>query len=105
MSEPTLDLSWERTLKVWWAFTWRTFVGSILLGAVLGGLAGFMVGIAGHPELGGQAGRAAGQWAFVPISILTIRMVLKKRPFGDFRIGLVPRDMVAVATPTPEQSS
>lgn len=87
---PEVELTWKRMISVWWLITWRSGVGAVLLG----GLAGFMIGlfgaIAGISDAASQmmatlAGAALGTvWA-----VFVVRSAFTKR-FGDFRLALVP---------------
>jgi hypothetical protein len=61
----------------------------MLLGAILGALAGIALAIMGHPELASLAGGFAG-FALMPFwGLLVVHMALKKQ-YRSFRIALVP---------------
>jgi hypothetical protein len=83
-----LEVTFGRTVTVWWSLVWRTFVFSALLGAVLGFVGGIIVSVAGHPELGGAVGALLGWLGSIPVTIAVLRIVLRKQ-FGDFAIKLV----------------
>lgn len=83
-----LEVTFERTITVWWSFIWRTAVFSMLLGAFLGLSGGIVVGIAGHGELGGAVGALLGWLGSIPVSIAVLRIVLRKQ-FNGFTIKLV----------------
>jgi uncharacterized membrane protein len=86
-----LEPTWGRALRVWWLIVWRSMLGAIVFGAIVGGIFGFVVGILQLPAqiittfaplLGGSIGLV---WA-----VMVTRMALRKR-YSDFRIALVPR--------------
>ena len=85
-----LEVTWQRALRVWWSYTWRTLVFSILLGIVLGATAGIALGAMGKAHLARRAGETLGQLGTIPVSLLVMRMVLRKQ-FKEFSIRLVPR--------------
>jgi hypothetical protein len=88
MSPEFLEVTFGRTITVWWSFVWRTFVFSALMGALLGFGGGIVVGAAGHPELGGAVGALLGWLGSIPVTIAVLRIVLRKQ-FGSFAIKLV----------------
>ncbi|WP_050627972.1 GYF domain-containing protein [Bradyrhizobium viridifuturi] len=87
-----LDITLGRLLRIYWLFIWRSFLGSILIGAVLGFIIGLVLGVLGAPRTllqttTGLAGAAVGLiW-----SIVCLRMALEKK-YSDFRIALLPRE-------------
>jgi hypothetical protein len=87
-SSKYLDITFERTIAIWWSFVWRSMLFSALLGAFLGLGSGAILGVLGHPELGGPVGAVLGWLGAFPVSIVVLRMVLGKE-FGDFVIRLV----------------
>ena len=95
MSE--MEVTFGRTLRVWWAFTWRSLVLSILLGAVVGFLVGLVIGVAG-PQLGiydttgaiRSVAQILGLVVGVLVSIWAMKESLSKRDFGGFRLVMVP---------------
>jgi hypothetical protein len=87
-SSDFLDVTFERTIAIWWSFSWRAVVFSVPLGAFLGLVGGLIVGGAGHPELGGAVGALLGWCASIPVSIAVLRMVLRKQ-FSGFAIKFV----------------
>jgi len=82
-----VELSFQRLLSIWWLLLWR----GLMLGTILGGAAGFVAGImmalVGHRELGliasGYAGLAVSPFA----GLLVTHWALKKQ-YNDFRILL-----------------
>jgi hypothetical protein len=86
-----LDATWGRVLRIWWLFLWRSLIGAVLLGAIIGAVFGFIIGVlglshqiiaVGSPIIGAIVGSI---WA-----VLVMRMALRKH-YSDFRIVLVPR--------------
>jgi hypothetical protein len=97
-SQTELAVTWPRTLRVWWALAWRSFLAIPLAGAI-GCVVGFVMGFLGpllHVDprhvmlaiqlvtipMGAAIGVLVGLWA--------TRAVLKK-PFREFRITLISR--------------
>jgi uncharacterized membrane protein YdjX (TVP38/TMEM64 family) len=85
-----LEVTFSRVLSVWWLLFWRAALGSVLLG----GIAGFIIGIGFgilhkplEPIFPTVAGGIVGFiWFF-----LVVRMALRKK-YRDFRIALVPHN-------------
>jgi hypothetical protein len=44
------SLSWRRALVLWWSFFWRAFLYGVVLGMLLGGMAGFYAVVSGASE-------------------------------------------------------
>ena len=84
----SLEVTWSRTLQVWWSYAWRCVLLSMLLGIVLGAIGGFIVGILGRPQLGGIVGAVLGYLGWIPVSIVMLKVILKKK-FKTFSIELV----------------
>ncbi|TWC00846.1 uncharacterized protein DUF4339 [Bradyrhizobium macuxiense] len=88
-----LDITLGRLLRIYWLFIWRSLLGSVAIGFVLGLVIGFVLGALGEPRamiktVTGPVGAIAGLiW-----SIVCLRMALEKK-YSDFRIALVPRDI------------
>jgi len=83
-----LDVTLERVLVIWWSLVWRTLVFGIVVGAVLGFCGGFLVGFAGHPELGTAVGLILGWLGSIPLSIVLLRIVLMKK-YPEFSIRII----------------
>lgn len=88
MVPSVLDVTLERTLIVWWSFMWRVVVWSMVLGVALGFAGGVVVGMVGKPELGAAVGALLGWLGSIPVTIVVLRVVLRKH-YGDFTIQLV----------------
>ena len=83
-----LEITWDRVLVLWWGLVWRTTVFGVAVGAALGFCGGFLVGLAGHPELGVAVGMLLSWLASIPLSIVILRIVLRRR-FAEFSVRLV----------------
>ena len=87
-----LEVTWGRTLRVWWAYLWRNLiaiVAAMVLAVVVGAILGFILGAAGVPPktihfIGAPIGFAIG----LAISIVPMKLILGK-DFGEFRLLLV----------------
>jgi hypothetical protein len=84
-----LEVTWARTLSVWWLIIWRGTLGSFLIGGLLGFIVGFTFGVLRTPMdplipaiLGGVGG--------VIWFVVVVRMALKNQ-YREFQIALVPR--------------
>lgn len=85
-----IELTLEKTMPIWWAFAWRAVLVSMLAGAVLGAIGGFIVGVAGSPQLGGAVGSLLGFFASIPVSIWALKSALSKT-YGNYAMVLVKR--------------
>ncbi len=85
-----IELTLERTMPIWWAFAWRAFLISMLAGLVLGAIGGFIVGVAGSPQLGGAVGSLLGLFAAIPVSIWAMKSALSKT-YGIYSVVLIKR--------------
>src|SRR5689334_16895675 len=83
-----LEMTWRRTLVVWWALLWRSALFSGVLGAVLGFVGGVVVALRGRPDLSATVGRILGQLASLPVSLIVLRRILRK-DFKDFSVRLI----------------
>jgi len=95
-----LEVTWGRTLRIYWALVWRGTLLCGLAGFVVGFLFGFAFALAGRNDLIETwwfAYLATPLWIFIAIWLL--RYVMRKKTFADFRIALVP------AEPPPPASS
>ena len=88
-SEFAADFTWDRIVRIWWALLWRATVYSAIVGGVLGAIGGFIVGVAGRPELGASVGAVLGWLGSIPVSLLVLGIALRKR-YGQFSIKVIP---------------
>lgn len=76
-------------LRVWWAYTWRTFLGAAAIGFVIGLILGFVGSAFGFESTDlSVINLVVGFPIGLIWSIFAFRMVLAKN-FGDFKICLV----------------
>jgi len=91
-----LEITWMRTIKVWWSYLWRNLIAIIvamLVGAIIGFILGFIMGALG---ISSQTIR----FVVAPISgiigllisIVPMKMILGKN-YGEFRLVLVKNDI------------
>ena len=83
-----VEVTYGNTLRVWWSFVWRVMLFSIILGAVLGFIGGFIVGAMGKPELGGVVGGILGYLGSIPVSIWVLKKILSKK-YKTFSVALI----------------
>ncbi len=86
MNEAEINL--ERTLSIWWSFVWRAVLLSMVVGASLGGIGGFIVGASGNPQMGASVGALLGWLGSIPVSIWALKAALSKR-HGGYRLALI----------------
>lgn len=93
-----LEVSWGRTIRVWWAMAWRCLL-AVPLGALVGCVIGFVIGVIGGAlRLDTTQIQILVQVVTVPIGLVlgglvgiwATRAVLRKS-FKEFRIALIPR--------------
>ena len=88
----TCEITWGRTVRVWWAYFWRNIL-AIICATILGGIAGLIIGFT-MGALG--ASRDAINWTVIPVSgliglalsVIPMRLILGKS-FGEFRLVLI----------------
>lgn len=104
-----LEVTWGRTLRVWWAYLWRNLLAIILSGAV--GFVGSllvtfaMIGAgASHQSAAAVVGPASVVLGLA-FSLIPFKLILGK-DFGEFRLALVstrrPMAMSEPIFPDPE---
>jgi uncharacterized membrane protein YjjP (DUF1212 family) len=84
-----VELTWNRSMRVWWLFVWRSAVGGFVFAFVVGFIAGFLNFVLGKPLQTGVFGAILGFVTSMIWSTFVIRMALQKH-YRDFRIRLVP---------------
>jgi hypothetical protein len=91
-SEPrSLEPTFKRAARVWWAWVWR----SVVFGGAAGLFASAVLSLSGILErISEKAGQAvsmgAGLALAVPIGIWVFQVILEK-DFGEFRLRLMPK--------------
>jgi hypothetical protein len=87
----TVEVTWSRTLRFWWAALWRSIVFANLFAGAVAGILAAALAILGDNELGGTAGR----WfidvvtiAWIPAFVFATRTALQLT-YKDFRVALI----------------
>jgi hypothetical protein len=84
-----LDVTWSRTMQVWWAFFWRGIVYIMLPAFLLGAVVGVVLAVNKVPiephawklqMIGGAIGLFVGIW---------LTRVILSKTYSGFRIALV----------------
>ncbi len=87
-----LEVTWLRSIKVWWSITWRVVIYSLALGFIVSmplGLAAAALEL--DVSLARWLTQTAGMLCGFFIAVWVIKIVLGKH-YSDFRIILVPSD-------------
>ena len=84
-----LEITWSHTLSIWWSYIWRCSLFSIILGFILGGIAGLVLGFVGRGDLAARVGMVLGYLCAIIVSIIFLRKILNKR-YKNFSIALIP---------------
>lgn len=86
-----LEITWERTLRIWWAFFWRSMIAMVVAmgcGYVMGFIVGFVLALLGaSKELIVLVVTPLGFMIGACISVFPLKMILGKN-FGEFRLVL-----------------
>ena len=85
-----MELTFKRTMPVWWAFAWRAVLVFMLASLVLGLLIGVVEGITGSPPLSIAVSSLHGFLVLIPGSIWALKAALSKA-YGNYSIVLVKR--------------
>ena len=98
-----IPVTFARTLRVWWTFTWRTIVYRILLGFVTGIPIGFLSGAVAviYPPLGTAFGILVGLVIEGAVGLFTIYSSILDEEFSDFCVTLAPKDRANPAANLP----
>lgn len=78
-SEMVVELTWKKTLAVWWSIFWRGTLLGVLFGGLFGAVTGGVLGAQGFPQdripiYGALAGYAGG----IIASIVAIKLAIQK---------------------------
>ncbi len=102
-----MSRSFGRTIRVWWAFCWRSVVYSLIVRFAGSVALGFTIGILSSMS------RAAATW--VPliaqvvidgaVGLFVIYSAILDEEFGDFRVALLPREPTLGAVPAANEGS
>jgi hypothetical protein len=90
-----LEITWKRTVKVWWSYLWRNLI-AIICAIILSFIFGFIVALtlgAFHVSVQAQQIIVAPIGAIIGLlsSIVPIKMILGK-DFGEFRLVLLKKE-------------
>jgi len=90
-----LDITWSRTIKVWWAYFWRSLIAviaAVIVGAIVGFILGFIMGaMRVDPDTIQYVASPIGAIIGIGFSIIPMKMILGK-DFGQFRLVLVSKE-------------
>ncbi len=90
-----LEVTWGRTVKVWWAYLWRAIIAMIagaVAGVIVGGIIGLILGLLGAPiHIVPFITAPIGLGMGLAISIVPIKLILGK-DFGEFRLVLLQKE-------------
>ena len=95
----TVELTWLRTLKIWWYWAWR----SMLMTMVVALIAGIFVGLLAAPFFASDEqlelfSNVLGGVIALFFSLYVMKSLPEKR-FSDFRVVLVPRNALDESEP------
>jgi len=96
-----LSRSFGRTIRVWWAFCWRTVVYSLIVRFAGSVALGFTIGILSSMS------RAMATWVPIiaqvvidgAVGLFVIYSAILDEEFADFRVALLPREPALGAVP------
>lgn len=85
-----LDLTWGRSMRVWWLMVWRGAVGGLVFGVIVGAITGFVIAmLQGSIQTITVVSATLGYTVGLVWSMFVVRMALAKR-YKEFRFALVP---------------
>jgi hypothetical protein len=88
----TLVPTFARTARVWFSYSWRTFLIRMVVGAVAAIPIGFVVGVfAGIPSLGHLMSLLVNVAVDAAAGLFVIYNNILDEDIGDFRVALLPR--------------
>jgi len=82
-----LDITWQRAIRIWWAWFWRTLALSIVCSGLIGfaiGLFGAMLGFRNTAPLSMITGIVVGVIAGVAMLVTSL-----KKSYPGFRVALI----------------
>jgi hypothetical protein len=89
---PTVEVTYRRTLRVWWIYVWRTFAYYLLAWAFVIYPAGMFAGLfRPSPAFGYAFGVLLGFVVSGALALFVIYSNILEEDIGDFRVNLVPR--------------
>lgn len=100
-----LDITWKRTIRIWWSYLWRNLIAiiaSMLIGGIVGFIIGFILGAIGvAPKTIQLIVMPISFTLGLAISIIPLKMILGKN-FGEFRLVLLSTNPPALQNPNKE---
>ena len=90
----TVELTWWRVTRFWWAALWRGLIYANLFAGAFAAIVGVALAVLGHRYLGPSESRwfLDSLWvAALPAFVFGTRSALRL-PYRDFRIILIPPD-------------
>ena len=85
----TLQMTWIRSIKIWWYWLWRTMFASLIVGLVVGIVLGIFVGpFIYSPDTLKLIGNVTGAVVGLYFGVFVMKSLPEKR-FSDFRVVLV----------------
>ncbi len=79
VKEAAMELTWKKTLAIWWSLFWRGTLLGFLIGALFGGVLGGVMGAQGYPVQQIQVyARLAGYVGGLIASLLAVKFGLQK---------------------------
>jgi hypothetical protein len=90
ISAPDEKPSWDRTIRIWWTYSWRTLIYSLVGTVVVGYPMGMMLGIvAPSPAVMKAFGMALGFVVGAAMGLFVIYSRILDENIGDFRVALL----------------
>jgi hypothetical protein len=87
----TVQLTWWRVVRFWWAAAWRSVIWGNLFAGVIALILGLILALLGHRRLDNEAANLfldAIALGWIPGFIFAMRSALRL-PYKDFRIVLI----------------
>ncbi len=85
-----LEITWQRVIRIWWAWLWRALVLSVVAGGVLGFAIGFVGAILGFRDIAPLT-TLVGLTVGVVAGIAMLVVALKKS-YPGFRVAFIADD-------------
>jgi len=92
-----LEVTWKRTLRIWWSYLWRNLIAIVcagVLGGIIGAMIGFVMGTMGAEiETIQMVVAPISAVLGLLISIVPMKLILGK-DFGEFRLVLIQNEQI-----------
>lgn len=98
-----LRVSWNRSTRVWWTFTWRSILYAIVLSFLLNISLGIFLGMLreSSPVLAALIPVIEGLIIAAAVGLFIIYSNVLDEEFSDFRVALLPRENKMETSPEP----